>query len=404
MRSRAGLIGLLGVLCCLGPLSVDAYLPAFPAIAAEFGAGESEVQLSLTTFIVGMAVGQLVVGPLSDSWGRRKPLLIGIAGYVVVSLVCAFAPSVLALSGLRLAQGLGVASGFVIAMAVARDLFSGLAMARFMSLLMLVNGMGPIVAPVLGGQVLRFASWRGTFVVLAVFGVLLLVALAAWLPETLPAERRRPANVPGTLRVFRGLLADRVFLGYALASAFALGSLFGYVAGASFVLQGVFGLTPQQFSLVFGANSAAIFLSGAVNTWLTGRIMPRGLLRIGLVAAVAGGLGLLAVGLAGGGLPYFLPPLFVVTASVGLLLPNAATLAMSRHPEAAGSASSVLGVTQFVTGGLLAPLVGAAGSASVLPMTAVMAAATAVALLSFAVLTRGDAGITAHEPEEVPVP
>ncbi|MFD7653477.1 multidrug effflux MFS transporter [Actinosynnema sp. NPDC059797] len=394
MDNKARLVALLGTLCCLGPLSIDAYLPAFPEMAREFGTSESQVQLSLTTFIIGMSLGQLLVGPLSDSWGRRRPLLVGIGSYVVISLVCATAPSALAFSGLRLLQGLGVAAGFVVALAVARDRFEGLAMARFMSLLMLVNGMGPVLAPVLGGQLLRFTSWRGTFVALALIAFVLLLLLAFGLPETLPKDKRRPANLALTLRVFGGLLADRKFLGYALASALALGSLFAYVSGASFVLQGVFGLTPQQFSYVFGANSVAIFLAGLLNTRLTGRVMPRPLLRAGLAGAAVGGVGLVVGALVGGGLATFLPPLFVLTISVGLLMPNASTLAMARHPEAAGSASAVLGVLTFLIGGLMAPLVGAGGSGSLLPMVVVMGSAAVLAGVLFAVLTRGDVGIT----------
>ncbi|ONI88498.1 Bcr/CflA family drug resistance efflux transporter [Saccharothrix sp. ALI-22-I] len=403
MDSRARLIALLGALCCLGPLSIDTYLPAFPSMAEEFGAAESQIQLSLTTFIIGLSLGQLLVGPLSDSWGRRRPLLFGLGSYVVISLLCAVAPSALAFAGLRLLQGLGVAAGFVVATAIARDRFEGLAMARFMSLLMLVNGMGPVLAPVIGGQLLRITSWRGTFVVLGVIALVLLVILAIGLPETLPEDKRRPPNLLLTLKVFGSLLADRKFLGYVLASALALGALFAYVAGGSFVLQGVYGLTAQQFSLVFAVNSVAIFLAGVLNTRLTGRIMPRPLLKIGLAGSAVGGVGLFVGGLVGGGLATFLPPLFVVTMSVGLLMPNAATLAMSRHPEAAGSASAVLGVMTFLVGGLMAPLVGAGGSASVLPMVSVMAGATVLAVIVFAAMTRGDVGITRDtEPAAVP--
>ncbi|GAA1352437.1 multidrug effflux MFS transporter [Saccharothrix algeriensis] len=392
---------LLGALCCLGPLSIDVYLPAFPAVAAEFGASESQVQLSLTAFIIGLSAGQLVVGPLSDAWGRRRPLLVGLGGYLVVSLVCALAPGAYWLAGLRFLQGVGVAAGFVVTLAIARDRFEGLAMARFMSLLMLVNGLGPVIAPVLGGQLLRVTTWRGTFVVLAGVALVLLVVLALRLPETLPPDKRRPAAVAPTLRVFRLLLADRVFLGYALASALSLGALFGYVAGAPFVLQGVFGLSPQGFSLVFAANSVSIFVAGLLNTLLTGRLLPRVLLHVGLGVGAAGGAGLLVAGLAGGGLVAFLAPLFAVTTSVGLLTPNAAALAMSRHPEAAGSASAVLGVTRFLVAGAMAPLVGAGGSASVVPMAAVMAAATLLALVAGLVLARGDAGITRPDPAPV---
>ena len=399
--SRMRLVGLLGALCMLGPLSIDMYLPAFPQIAGELGASAPQVQLSLTTFIVGLALGQLFVGPLSDSYGRRKPLLIGLTVYIAFSLLCALSPSAYALAGLRLIQAFGVAAGFVVATAVARDMFSGLAMARFMSLLMLVNGLAPVIAPVIGGQVLRLTSWRGTFIVLALIGAVLLVVLLIGLPETHPADRRVQANLLGTLRTFGGLLADRYFLGYALAASFALGALFAYVSGASFVLQNVFGLSPQEFSLVFGVNSLGILLAGLLNTSLTGKIMPRDLLKIGLGMAALGGVGLLTAGLLGAGLPLFLPPLFLITTSVGLLLPNAATLAMSRHPEAAGSASALLGVMQFLVGGLVAPLVGAAGTSSVVPMATVMACMTMSGVLAFALLTRGDKGITA-ETDDIP--
>jgi MFS transporter, DHA1 family, multidrug resistance protein len=398
MDNRARLVFLLGTLCTLVPLSVDMYLPAFPAIAAEFGAGQSEIQLSFTTFMIGLSAGQLMIGTLSDSFGRRRPLLVGVGSFVVVSLVCAVAPSALALAALRLLQGLGVAAGFVLAMAVARDKFSGMAMARFMSLLMLVNGLGPVVAPVLGGQLLRFTSWRGTFVALAIIATVMLVLLFKGLPETLPPEKRRPAQLLGTLRVFRGLLSDRPFVGYCVAGAFALGALLTYVAGASFVLQDVYGLSPQAFSLVFAANSVAVLVASLLNTYLTGRVVPKVLMRASLLTCALGGIGLLVTGLAGGGLVAFLVPLFVVTTSVALLMPNAAALAMARHAEAAGSASSVLGVSQFLVGGLMAPLVGAGGSASTLPMVSLMAAATVLALVLGLALTRGDKGITRAEP------
>ncbi|HWO62349.1 MAG TPA: multidrug effflux MFS transporter, partial [Umezawaea sp.] len=286
-------------------MSIDMYLPAFPSMATELGTAAPQIQLSLTTFIIGLALGQLLAGPISDAIGRRKPLLVGLATYITFSLLCAIAPTALALAGLRFIQALGVAAGFVVATAVARDLFSGLAMAKFMSLLMLVNGLGPVIAPVLGGQILRLTSWRGTFLVLAIIGTILLAILAFALPETHKSENRVPANLKGTLKTFGKLLKDRYFLGYALAASFALGSLFAYVSGASFVLQKVFGLSPQQFSLVFGVNSLGILLAGLLNTWLTGRLMPRTLLKAGLTMATTGGLGLLTAGLTNSGLPTF---------------------------------------------------------------------------------------------------
>ncbi|MGQ0839748.1 multidrug effflux MFS transporter [Actinokineospora sp.] len=382
MRVRLALI--LGGMTAFGPLSIDMYLPAFPVMATQLGTGQSQVQLTLTAFMIGLAAGQAVAGPLSDSFGRRRPLLVGLVLYTASSLLCAIAPSVYALAGLRLAQGLSAAAGIVIARAAVRDLFSGVAMARFFSMLMLVGGLGPILAPVIGGQVLRWTSWSGIFVVLAGFGVLLLVAAGLALPETLPVDRRRPARLGRTLRTYLDIAADRTFLAYAAAAGFVLGAMFAYIAGSSFVLQEIHGLTPQQYSLVFGANALGIVAVAQLNGLLLRRFPPRGLLMVGLVTSALGGLAVLAAVTLALGLPWLLAGLFVVVASVGVVTPNSTALALADHGERAGTASALLGVLQFAIGGLAAPLVGLGGTGTAVPMGVVIAVLSLGGLASIA--------------------
>ncbi|PWW56229.1 DHA1 family bicyclomycin/chloramphenicol resistance-like MFS transporter [Actinokineospora spheciospongiae] len=383
-KPRLALI--LGGLAAFGPLSIDMYLPAFPELARTLGAGESQVQLTLTAFMVGLAAGQVVAGPLSDSLGRRKPLLVGLVLYTVSSLVCAVAPTVYALVGLRFAQGVSAAAGVVIARAAVRDLYSGTEMARFFSMLMLVNGLAPMLAPVVGGQVLRWVSWPGIFVVLAGFGVLLLLASAVGLPETLPPQRRKPPHLRATVRSYVRIGTDRTFIAYALAAGFTLGAMFAYISGSSFVLQDLHGLSPQQFSVVFGVNALGIVLLSQLNNLLLRWFTPRRLLTAGLVSSTVGGAAVLAAVLGGLGLPFLLPGLFVVVASVGMVTPNSTALALADHAGRAGTAAALLGVLQFVIGGLAAPLVGI-GHGSALPMALVIAALSVGGLAAFA-LTR----------------
>ncbi len=379
---------MLGALSAFGPLSVDMYLSSLPAMASEFHSGAAEVQLTLTACVVGLGIGQLVAGPLSDTYGRRRPLLVGLALYAGFSVACAVAPSIPALIGFRVVQALGGAAGLVIARAIARDLYSGRALARFFSLLMLVNGVAPVVAPVFGSQLTRITSWRGVFVVLAVIGVALLLSCARWLGETLPPLERNPGSIRITLRTYRKLLTDRVLIGNVLAAGLGFGALFAYISGSSFVLQDIFGLSPQEFSLIFAANSIGIVATGQLNGRLVRRLQPRRLLAIGLSVTVLGGLCLLAAVLLELGLPAIMPALLVLASSIGMVMPNATALALSDHPAVAGSASALLGAGQFALGGLAAPLVGLGGTATALPMAMVIAAAAVSALLAFATLTR----------------
>lgn len=389
-RRYAQLVVVLGALIALGPLTIDMYLPAFPRIAEELDAGDSAVQLTLTGMLFGLALGQLVIGPLSDAFGRRRPLIVGVCTHAGASLLCAVAPSILVLASVRVLQGLSGAAISVVAMAIVRDLFAGVAVARIMSRLMLVIGLAPILAPSLGGLILGFTSWRGIFVVLASGAVLLVVVALLGLRETLPVERRRPATVPATVLAYRALLRDGVFIALALIGGLMMAALFAYVSGASFVLQDGFGLDTRTFGLVFGLNAAGLTLTSQVNPLLLRWFTVRQVLSGSIVGAIAAASALLLAGLTGaGGLAAVLVPLALVVSLAGLAIPNTPALALTRHGEAAGTAAAVLGCVQFGVGGVVAPIVGASGSTTATPMAAVMLAVTgAAALLMFAVVRR----------------
>jgi DHA1 family bicyclomycin/chloramphenicol resistance-like MFS transporter len=299
---------------------------------------------------------------------------------------------VAALIALRFVQGLAGAAGIVIARAVVRDLYSGVALARFFSLLLLVNGLAPILAPLLGGQLLRLTSWRGVFVTLAVIGALLFLTCALALRESLPPANRHTGGLLSTLATFRALLADRHFVGYALSCGFAFAAMFAYISGSPFVLQDIFGVSPQVFSVIFGSNALGLMIGGQINGRLVGRIPPSRLLAAGLTASALGGTALLSVVALGGGLRGVLPALFVVVASLGFVLPNASALALARYGHVAGSASALLGVLQFAIGAAVAPLVGLGSVHTALPMAFVIACLGACSLATFALLARRPLG------------
>ncbi|HET9655055.1 MAG TPA: multidrug effflux MFS transporter [Kineosporiaceae bacterium] len=366
------LLLVLGPLSAFGPLSMDLYLPALPEIARDLHSGDAAAQLTMSACMVGLAVGQLVAGALSDRFGRRKPVLVGVALFAVLSVGCALAPSMPVLIGLRFLQGLAGSAGIVVARAVVRDLYDGAAAARVFSLLMLVLGAAPVLAPVLGGQLVRFVPWPGLFLALAVVGVALLAAAAAGLPETLPPQRRHAGGMGATLRAFGPVLADRRFVGYAAVNSLSFAAMFTYIGQGAFVLQGRYGVSPQQYSAVFAVNAAGIVLAGRAGAVLVGRVPPVRLVLAGIgTAAVAAVVMFGAV--ASGGLPVLLGGLFVVVACTGLVGPNATALALARHGARAGTASSVLGLCQFLVGAVVAPL-SSLGGASATTMTATMAA------------------------------
>ena len=369
---QARRVVILGALSAFAPLSIDMYLPALPAMARDLHTSAAAAQLSLTACLIGLAAGQVLAGPLSDARGRRGPLLAGVAAYTVASALCIAAPGIWVLLVLRLIQGFAGAAGIAIARAVARDLYDGPELARFYALLLIVSSAAPIIAPVLGAQLLRITSWRGVFAVLALAGAALLAAVLAGLPETLPPDRRRTGGARAALGAGRRLLADRQFGGYTLASGLGIGAMFAYISGSPFVLQTKFGVSPQLFSVIFAVNGLGIIAAGQVSRQLAGRVTLRALLSAGLAGSAAGGTALLAGTVAGLGLPLILPALFVMVSSVGLIQPNATALALDGHARDAGSASGVLGLAQYAIGAVTAPLVGVAGPHADLPMAIVI--------------------------------
>lgn len=380
-RQRVQLVLVLGALIAIGPLTIDMYLPALPAITAGLQTTETAVQLTLTGTLVGLALGQLLIGPLSDVVGRRIPLLAGLAAHIVASVLCVFAPTIAVLGTLRVLQGLGVAAATVVATAVVRDLFRGASFARIFSRLMLVMGLAPILAPTLGSGLLRWTEWRGVFAALAVLGALLIVVAALRLQETLPVTRRRHGGVAATLRDYRGLFNDRAFVGLVLVAGLAMAALFAYVSGSSFVLQQEYGLDEQEFGVAFGAGAVGLIAATQFNVRLLRRYNPQQILVSALIAGTAAGLLLVLFAATGfGGLGTLLAALWLVLAAAGLALPNAPALAMSRHSEAAGTAAALLGAVQFGIGALSAPLAGLFGTGSV-PMAIVIAGGMAAALV-----------------------
>ncbi|MFI8293650.1 Bcr/CflA family multidrug efflux MFS transporter [Streptomyces sp. NPDC085614] len=391
---RAGLLVtlVLGGLTALPPLSMDMYLPALPAVTEALRSPAATIQLTLTACLAGMALGQLVVGPMSDRWGRRRPLLIGMIVYVAATAVCALAPSAELLIGFRLLQGLAGAAGIVIARAVVRDLYDGVEMARFFSTLMLISGVAPIIAPLIGGQILRITDWRGVFHVLTLIGVLLTVVVWRFLDETLPPERRHVGGVGEALRTMRGLLADRVFTGYMLAGGLAFAALFAYISASPFVVQEIYGASPQTFSLLFGLNSIGLVAVGQVNgKLLVGRVSLDKALGCGLCVILLASVALLLMtsGVFGEvGLVPIAAGLFVLMSAMGLAMPNTNAQALMRTPHAAGSASALLGTSSFLIGAVASPLVGIAGEATAVPMAVVQLVCAAAALTCFLGLCR----------------
>ncbi|MRG27216.1 Bcr/CflA family efflux MFS transporter [Laceyella tengchongensis] len=388
---------ILGSLSAFGPLSLDMYLPALPALSTDLHTSASMGQLSLTACLLGLSLGQLLAGPLSDVRGRRLPLLAGLITYAISSLLCAVAPTIEALILLRFVQGLAGSFGIVISRAIVKDLYSGSELTKFYSLLMLVNGVAPIMAPIFGGQLMRVTSWPGVFSALSLIGAIMFVAVLAGLPETLPTERRSKGGIRNTLSTFHHLIKDRSFIGYALAQGLVVAAMFAYISGSPFVLQGIYGVSPQMFSLFFAINGLGIIIASQVTGRLAGRIAEVKLFVSGLILAAMGGITLLLMILMKAGLYAILPPLFIVVSSVGIVTTTGFALAMQNQGQAAGSASALLGVLSFISGGLVAPLVGLGGGDSAIPMGVVIAVADIGSVLCYFFLIRRNRSSISNE-------
>jgi DHA1 family bicyclomycin/chloramphenicol resistance-like MFS transporter len=365
---------------------MDLYLPALPEMARELPASASASQLTITTSMVGLALGQVLAGPISDARGRRAPLLVGVAIFAIASFLCAVAPSIWVLLALRLAQGMAGATGLSIARAMVRDLStSGTETARMFARLFLVSGTVPLVAPLAGGFVLRATDWRGVFALLGVIGAGLFVAAALKLPETLPAEQRRRGGLRASAAVMGMLLRDRPFATHIALFGLSFTTVATYLAGASFLLQDVHGLSPEAFGAIAAINGAGLVAGSQVSARFVRAHGPAKLMRIGLSIGAVMAVGFFAATLGEAGLVILLPCLFVLIASRGLVGPNAQALALADHPEVAGTAAGLVGVSQFGAGALVAPLVGLGGSGATVPMASILAGtAVAAALLAYA--------------------
>jgi len=387
--SRRTLPTLLLLLTVFGPISMDLYLPVLPALTEELGAATSMAQLTVTACLVGLALGQLVAGPLSDRFGRRRPLLVGVLAFVGTSVLCALSPTVELLVLARLVQGLAGGVGLVIALAAGRDTYSGGALIRFYGRTTVLGGLAAIVGPILGGQLAIVTDWRGLFLFLAAVGVAILVAIVLGFPETLPDARRTIGGFGHVARDFRVLLSDRPFVGAVLVQGFTGAALFAYLSGATYVLQDMYGLTPQGYALAFGLNSAGFMVFG----YLAGRAAEkwslRGTLAFGLVLTLAGALGLLVTAVLALPVIAVILSLLTMVSGIAVTTPPSTTLALVDHPEIAGTASSVLGMARFAFGGASAPLVGLAGAGTMLPFGIVTTVSAALAVVAFVALLRG---------------
>jgi DHA1 family bicyclomycin/chloramphenicol resistance-like MFS transporter len=364
------LVIVIGALSGLGIFSTSTYLPALPTVIKDVGTTMPIGQLTLTATLLGLAIGQVTTGPLSDAFGRRRPLLVGLVAFVLASILCALAPSAPALILFRFLQGFAGATGLVTAMAIVRDLFSGVDMARFLTFTGIVTGSAPVVAPLVGGQLLNFTSWRGIFVALAVLGAILFFAVALTMRETLPEERRIKAGLRPVLGTYRRLLGERHYLRFALSYGLGMAALFAYISASPFVLQNIHGLSAQMFSLVIGFNAIGGITAGQISGRLVRRVSPQRLLAVGLGLSLSGGLAVLVSVLASLGLPVLLPGFFLVASAVGFIVPNSMALALADHQREAGSAAGLMGLLGQATGGVVAPIVGIAGPTNALPMAA----------------------------------
>lgn len=367
-KSPAALIILLGTLSAFGPLSMDMYLPSLPLIEKQMQTSASLTQMSITTCLIGLALGQLLIGPYSDKHGRKKPLIAGLIVFTIISFLCSFVTSIWLLIGLRFIQGLSGAAGLVISRAIARDLYQGNKLTKFFSLLMAVNGVFPILSPIFGGMVLKFTDWKGIFIVLGIIGAILFLATLLYFKETLTIDYSQKNDPKVIFTALKSLISDKIFMSYALVQGLVTGAMFCYISGSSFVLQNMFGLSAQGFSLVFAINGIGIVLMSQAAGRLSYRLGEKLLLQIGLSIAAFGSIALF--------ISLFLPkhllavtiPLFFIVSMVGMVNTPAFSLAMQNQKKWAGSASAILGLGMNLIGGLLSPLVGIRGNQTYVPM------------------------------------
>lgn len=387
-RQRLVYVLVLGALTALGPFTIDLYLPAFPAIETELDVQTALIQLTLTATTVGFALGQLVVGPLSDKVGRRLPLILATAVHVGASLGAAMAPDITWLFVFRVLQGVGAAGGGVVALAIVRDLFGGYPLVRMLSRLALVNGLAPILAPVIGSQLLLVTDWRGIFGFLVAYGVVIVVLATLFIRETLPRERRALAGHSTVWQRYRSLFSDRVFVGSAIVGGMTFSALFSYLSSSSFLFQNVYGLDPQQYGLLFGINSLGIVAGVQISSRLARRVGPQWIIAGATIAQLVAVLTILGLDLAGTGFLGIVIPLWFFILSCGFIFPCVQVLALAHHGQEAGTAASVLGAMNFGLAGLISPIVGIFSIVNAVPMAIVMACAISISIVALWAIIR----------------
>ncbi|MEK3910006.1 MAG: multidrug effflux MFS transporter [Candidatus Pristimantibacillus sp.] len=379
---------LLGTFSALGPFTIDMYLPSFPEIVAQFGTTASLVQLSLTACLLGLGLGQLVMGTLSDVHGRRKPLLICMILYLAASFTCALAPNIEFFIVVRFLQGFAASAGIVISRAIVRDVYNGHELTKFFSLLMLVSNLAPLVAPVVGSGIISFTTWVGVFVVLGLIGIFLSIMTTWKLDETLPVEQRVPSNFMQVLRNFKSLLKDPQFAGYALAQGIMIAGVFAYVSGTPFIYQNIYGASPQLFAILFGSNGISLIIGSQIVGRLTHRVSERSFLLTGLLLAGCSSAAVLIAALVHGPLWALVIPLFFFVASIGMTATASFSLAMEHQSHVAGSAAALLGLIPFILGAVVSPLVGIAGEHTAVPLGVIILSTSVIALLAYLGLVR----------------
>jgi len=389
-RQRLTYIFVLGALTALGPFTIDLYLPAFPALESDLGVTAAAVQLTLTGTMLGFGFGQLVVGPWSDKIGRRLPLILATVLHVLSCVGAALSPDILWLGAFRLLMGFGAAAGAVVAMAMVRDLFGGKPLVRMLSRLALVSGLAPVIAPVIGSQLLLITDWRGIFWVLAGYGAAVLVAVLVLLVETLPKQRRHQPGHSTMAQRYKALFTDRIFIGVALIGGMNFTGLFAYLSASSFVFQDVYGFDAQQYGLLFAANSIGVVAGVQTSSRLMSKldVGPQWILATTTIVQLSMAIAIVVLDQAGAGLWGVIIPLWFFIAACGFNFPAVQVLALAHHGSEAGTAASLLGALNFGLAGLISPLIGLLGVGSSTPMGAVMGIAIVVAILMLWIVVR----------------
>ncbi|TCC44209.1 Bcr/CflA family efflux MFS transporter [Kribbella capetownensis] len=388
-RLTAGLVATVVFLTAIAPLATDMYVPAFPQVAGELSTTATQVQLTLTTFFVGMALGQLIGGPVSDQRGRRFPLLAALLVTTAAAIVCALAPTIAVMTTARFVQGFAGGWAMVIGRAIIVDLARGAQLVRVLNIIAGVGGLAPIVGPLLGGLILQLSHWRFSFWLVAVLGFAMTLAVLVAVPESLPSERRHTGGLRNFVAAGRTVLANRAYVGYLVVAGAAMGALFAYVATSAFVLQTMNGLSPFAYSIDFAVNATGMTAAALVSARLAGHVSTRKLILTGQLAALAAGVAMLA-GALWLGTPLLLAIVcfFVLMTAQGLTIPNGGALASAAVPKHPGTGSAVQGFVQWVAAGTVAPIAGLGGEHTAVPMATLITAGAATSMIGLLALTR----------------